>query len=231
MDVCRSLALLAAGAFALALAASGSAAKITGTNLGETLRGTAKADALYGKKGNDTLAGLAGNDLLVGGPGADVVRCGAGRDTVRADVADTVAKDCEVVKRVGPPARAGSYAGVSSQNENVTFDVRPGGVALTRFRINSVNQSCQPPDLASIFGPLDYRAAVFPIARRGTFVAPYAGPGKVSGYAATFDIRTTGRFSGRTASGTTRFDMEFTDASGTALTCSSGRVTWTASLR
>ena len=216
---------------ALVLVASGSAARISGTDRGDTLRGTAKADTIYGKKGNDTLLGLAGDDLLVPGPGADVVRCGRGHDIVRADAADTVAKDCEVVKRVGPPALVGRYAGRSSQNEKVTFDVPAGGATLTRFRINSVNQSCQPPNLVATFGPLDYGTAVFPIYAAGTFTATYAGPGTVSGNPAQFDIRTSGRFVGVTASGTARFDMTFTDAAGTAFSCSSGDVGWTASFR
>ena len=110
----------------------------------------------------------------------------------------------------------------------MTFDVLPGGAKLTRFRINSVNQSCEPPNEVATSGPLDYGAAKFVVFRLGTFAATYIGPGTTSGYLATFDIRTSGRFAGRRVTGTTRFDSTFTDAAGTALTCSSGEVTWTA---
>ncbi len=122
----------------LALATTAGARTITGSSRAETLRGSAGADVIYGKQGKDALYGGRGNDLLVPGAGPDAVHCGPGRDMVRADSADTVARDCEAV------ARAGAYAGLSSQNEKVTFRVLPGATRLTAFRINSVNQSCQP---------------------------------------------------------------------------------------
>lgn len=214
----RALAALAAGL----LLVTGAAAKtITGSSRAETLRGTVRADVIYGKQGKDQLFGGRGNDVLVPGAGADDVHCGAGRDLVRADRADVVAQDCEAV------ARTGTYAGVSSQNEKVAFRVLSGAQRLTAFRINSVNQSCQPPDRLSIFGALDFRGASFTVADDGTFVATYVGPGKVSGRAAQFDIWTKGRFTRDAAEGTARFDMTFTDE-GTDFTCSSGVVAWDA---
>ena len=45
---------------------------------------------------------------------------------------------------------------------------------------------------------------------------------------ANFDIKMTGKLAGTAAAGTARFDMSFT-FNGTAITCSSGNVTWTAS--
>ena len=205
----------------LALATTAGARTITGSSRAETLRGTARADVIYGKQGKDSLYGGRGNDLLVPGAGPDAVHCGPGRDMVRADSADTVARDCEAV------ARAGAYAGVSSQNEKVTFRVLPGATRLTAFRINSVNQSCQPSDRLSIFGALDYRSALVGVADEGGFVATYRGPGKVSGRAARFDIWTKGRFTHDAAQGTARFDMTFTDE-GTDFSCTSGIVAWEA---
>ena len=99
----------------------------TGNARANTLRGSSRADTLRGLGGNDTLYGLAGNDRLYGGSGndrlfggtgrdildggtgndtisardkiRDTIKCGAGRDTVTADRTDTVARDCERVKR------------------------------------------------------------------------------------------------------------------------------------
>jgi hypothetical protein len=236
-------------ATALVIVSNSAAATITGTDRNDTLRGTANADKIYGKKGKDKLYGLGGNDLLVPGAGADTVVCGSGRDTVlQSDRADAIAKDCEMIKRVGsplpapppapppptppppppPPAVAGSYAGLSSQNERVTFDVLAAGPAVTKFRINSVNQSCQPPNLVSIFGPLDFGTGTATVVADGTFGFTYVGPGTISGNPANFDIRANGKFTGTTAAGTARFDMTFT-LSGINFTCSSGNVTWTAS--
>lgn len=121
----------------------------------------------------------------------------------------------------------GAYSGVTSQNEAVTFEVQSGGASMTKFRINSVNQSCQPPNLVSIYGALDLGTTVVPIAADGGFTWSFAGPGTVSGIAAQFTIAVNGRFTGSSASGTAKFDLAFT-VSGIAITCSSGTVTWTA---
>lgn len=99
----------------------------TGTNGPDALAGTPGPDILNGRGGNDRLTGAAGNDrllgglgndLLLGGPGRDLleggpgndtitandkmrdtIRCGLGRDTVVVDRVDTVARDCETVRR------------------------------------------------------------------------------------------------------------------------------------
>jgi hypothetical protein len=84
----------------------------------DKLLGLAGNDRLYGGPGQDEVLGAAGNDTLNGGPGRDllaagagsdalqsrdgtrdVLRCGTGRDTVLADKLDSVARDCEKVKR------------------------------------------------------------------------------------------------------------------------------------
>jgi dipeptidyl aminopeptidase/acylaminoacyl peptidase len=57
-------------------------------------------DVLEGGPGADSLDGGAGDDRLVGGPGRDALTCGPGRDVAIADAADTVAKDCETVRRL-----------------------------------------------------------------------------------------------------------------------------------
>ena len=225
----RARAVVVVALSALLAAGSGSAARIAGSSAGDRLRGTGQADVIYGKSGKDTLIGLGGNDVLYPGPGADVVRCGSGRDTVFADWTDSIAKDCEVVRR--PPGAVGTFSGTSSQNEGVTFQVPAGGKTLTHFRINSLNQSCEPANHVATFGPLDYGTAVYPLGAQGTFSASYVGPGTISGYSAQFEISTNGRIVGRSASGTARFDLSFTDKDGTLYHCTSGDVTWTASIR
>ena len=181
---------------------------ITGTARNDVLRGTAKADTLHGKQGNDWLYGRGGADVLVPGTGRDIVYCGTGRDTVHADLLDAVAKDCEVVKRP-VPAVAGRYEGLSSQNERVSFEVIADGPAVTRFRINSVNQSCQPPDQLSISGPLEFATGAARVATARTFAYAYRGRARSAAVPRTFDIAVSGTFSGQAATGTARVDMKF----------------------
>jgi hypothetical protein len=103
----------------LLLAGAASAARLTGTTGNDVLVGTARADTILGREGRDRLVGGAGADFLHGGQGRDVidagpgadrvvvqydgardsVRCGGGADLVNADLADTVAGDCELVGR------------------------------------------------------------------------------------------------------------------------------------
>ena len=100
---------------------------LTGTSKANTLRGGSAADRLSGLGGNDRLFGLGGNDRLLGGSGndrlvggsgrdvllggsgndtieardktRDTIDCGTGRDIVIADRIDTVARNCDVVRR------------------------------------------------------------------------------------------------------------------------------------
>jgi hypothetical protein len=111
-------ALLVALGMLTGIQAAGSAV-IEGTDGPDTLNGTPRADRLYGRGGNDLLDGRSANDLIDGGAGrdrlsgsagndrlassgdgrSDTVRCGIGRDIVNADLADSVAADCEIVGR------------------------------------------------------------------------------------------------------------------------------------
>jgi Ca2+-binding RTX toxin-like protein len=95
------------------------AARLTGTNRADRLVGSTQADMIDGRAGNDAISGLAGSDLLIGGFGADrvnggpgndsiaangdggrdTVACGPGSDVVNADLADVVARDCELTSR------------------------------------------------------------------------------------------------------------------------------------
>lgn len=89
----RTLVVLALLALlAVVLTASAAEARtIKGTAGSDVLRGTAQADQIYG---------LAGNDRIrVSGGGRDTVSCGRGSDHVVADSRDSIARDCESVRR------------------------------------------------------------------------------------------------------------------------------------
>lgn len=95
------------------------AAKVTGTNRADRLVGSPQTDTIDGRSGNDAISGLAGSDLMIGGLGADhvsggpgndsiaangdgardTIACGPGSDVVNADLADAVARDCELTSR------------------------------------------------------------------------------------------------------------------------------------
>jgi len=244
----RGRFLVSVTVVALVVVAAASAARIVGSDGNDTIRGTAKADSLYGKKGNDTLYGLGGKDLLVPGAGRDRVYCGSGVDTVIADAADKVAKDCEVVRRspptIAPPppapppppppppppaVTAGKYAGVTSQNERISFEVLPGGTQLRDLFINSINLSCQPPNIVSIYGGTNFYnlpsiVPIIDLAFRSSAVG-LAGTNE-------YDIRIDGRFSGTTATGTVvdtlRIPVSFIP--GGYVVCTAPNVTWAVSL-
>jgi hypothetical protein len=92
---------LLAVALALALTGAAGGATIRGTTKGELLPGTRKADLIIPGRGKDVVDAIDGNDrIAVQYDGAvDTVSCGAGLDLVNADLADRIARDCEVVGR------------------------------------------------------------------------------------------------------------------------------------
>ena len=72
----------------------------------DVLRGGPSADVLVGGPGRDDISGQGGGDTIRARDGQrDLIACGknawgrAGRDTVYADRVDTVAADCEIVRR------------------------------------------------------------------------------------------------------------------------------------
>jgi hypothetical protein len=193
------------------LAAGAAAKRIVGTARSDVLRGTAGPDAIYGRAGNDRLYGRSGNDRLYGGPGADRFFCGRGRDTVHADARDTIARDCEVVKRVRPPkpppppppppplVPPGHYVAPTNQSRNVTFDVDADGMTIAHLRME-YNAQCDPP--GTISGAVATYSGTVTIAPQRTFSlssstsdgsltikiqGSFAADGSVSG---TFDAHT-----------------------------------------
>jgi hemolysin type calcium-binding protein len=236
------------------------AATITGTAGNDTLRGGAKADKLngkagddklYGGAGNDLLAGGAGNDLLVGGPGSDKLACGAGKDTARRDARDTVAADCEVVKGPTPtvpppvnpppnnpppppaqtPVTPGNYQGQTQNGNFVFITVTPNRTA-TQMRINDLPETCKGNLI--ITGGDNFGDSTFTIGDDGTFAASGNWDGTdVQGDATWthWDVTITGRFDTATSITGTIVENYRLTYNGTAYQCSSGNITWTASLR
>lgn len=254
----RGLIIASAVATALLLATAVSAARVTGTAGKDTLRGTAAADRLaglggddklYGLGGSDVLVGGAGNDLLVGGPGADKLSCGAGRDTARGDARDTVARDCEVVRGIpttpppapppppppAPPPVApvtpGQYQG-QTQNGNFVFLTVNANRTFTGFRINDLPAECDGG--GSLGGGEDFGDSVFSIRDDGSFEAAGTWDGSVVNGDIEFthwDGRIAGRFETATTVGGTIVMNYGLKYQGSALRCSSGQITWTATYR
>ena len=130
---------IALAALLMLAATSALAANIVGTARNDVLRGTPAADRISGGRGNDRLFGLGGNDVLTGGPGVDRFDCGAGRDVANAQVGESVARNCEVVRRAPvsqpsppppsppapppapppPTAQAGKYCGFTQQGPGI----------------------------------------------------------------------------------------------------------------
>lgn len=114
----RLLAVAGAASLGLVVGVAWSAT-LTGTERRDRLAGTPGPDSIDGRGGADEIAGAAGpddlrggagRDVVLGGPGddrialhldaeRDTVRCGAGTDLVNVELADRVAKDCELVVR------------------------------------------------------------------------------------------------------------------------------------
>jgi hypothetical protein len=95
----------------LALAAKAVAADVRGTSGPDTLTGTAEADRIH---------------ALGDGRTGDTITCGEGEDTVRAGRNDTVAEDCETVRRPGEGARGPRKGDDEDDESPFDDDGRPG---------------------------------------------------------------------------------------------------------
>jgi hypothetical protein len=220
------------------------ASTIVGTPRNDTLRGTPLADRLLGRAGNDRLYGLAGNDRLQGGPGLDRFSCGPGRDTAVAEVGEAVAKDCEIVKRIGaapvapppppatppppppppappppaaPRAKPGFFGGFASTGGSVNLTVAPDGRSFSKFEF-TYQADCTPPsrlsDGATYSGSVEIRPD-------GTFSADGTTEGLAVKFSGSFDA------AGTSASG--RFQVHRSlDYEGNHYECDSGGADWSA---
>lgn len=246
------LAGTAVGVAALVVVATAAAASIVGTPRADVLRGTSGADRLYGRGGNDRLYGLAGNDVLTGGPGRDRFFCGAGRDVVNIDLGETVAADCEVVRRPAtppppanptptppppppppPPAPAavpGQYCGYTGQGPGICLTTTNDGRAVQEFATSAI-VDCGDGSRWT-FG-VRFSGRTVSLARDLSFAFDYSGPltsgsGQLSDIQATYTIRGTfttgGQASGTVAIASVAFTYE-----GTRYSCTQNGVTWSTS--
>jgi hypothetical protein len=123
------------------------------------------------------------------------------------------------------PPPTGHYTGTTSQNEAFNFDV--AGFSLTNLRTGQVNESCDPPFY--IYGNYTTvgQAAINPDL---SFRVEWSAPGSVGSAAARFHKVIEGHFNGAIAAGNLKIDTTFIWTDGTYYTCSSGPVSWTATL-
>jgi hypothetical protein len=126
------------------------------------------------------------------------------------------------------PPPTGRYAGVTAQGADMTLDVanaqKGSGVVLgvTRITVARIDETCTQERL-NVAGPIQLQQPPFvlsPISLVGFFQVP-SNPSGLD----TF--RFTGYVVGRNAEGTFTWKTTFTDQ-GTAYTCTSGTVSWTA---
>jgi len=137
---------------AVLLVAAGAAGArvVVGTNGNDRLVGTKRADTISALGGRDVVLAGAGPDSVFAGPGRDsvdagpgndlvaieydgardTVRCGPGTDIVTADLADTVAADCELV---GRRLSRDPYTNPESQHES---EVEPDSFTFGRTTVS-----------------------------------------------------------------------------------------------
>ena len=129
------------------------------------------------------------------------------------------------------PVTAGSYKG-ATQNGNYVFFTVTSGRAVTDLRINALPCMCQPP--ARLDGAPDFGDATISIGVDTRFSAEdtWSGSDKVGDMEWTYVyVKITGHFDTATsATGTIVITMEL-NYEGTHYRCSSGEVTWSATLQ
>jgi hypothetical protein len=243
---------IALAALLMLAATSALAANIVGTARNDVLRGTPAADRISGGKGNDRLFGLGGNDVLTGGPGLDRFDCGAGRDVANAQVGESVARNCEVVRRAPvseppppppsppappapppapppPTAQAGKYCGFTQQGPGICLstsaDAKSIVELLTQAIVDCTNGSRWT-------WTVSFRGGGTAIQADLSFSYTYSGPLSSSSTTVT-DIQTTYTISGRfgtagDASGTVAISNIAFTYEGERYTCSQNPVPWTA---
>ena len=242
------MARLIVGALAVAavVTTSALAGTIVGTAKNDTIRGTARADKLYGRGGNDSLFGMAGGDYLNGGPGKDRFSCGAGRDTVVAEKGESVARDCEVVRRTGgttptpPPTTPAPPTPPPPAPRRRRLRLRRQGRVLRRLRehrrqrhVRRGGRRAEP----STSSEIDYQAECTAPARVSTGDRPTAAPSRSeptgrspsTGAGTGTTVKFSGTFAadGSTVAGRFQIHVSF-DYQGTHYECDSGGADWSA---
>jgi hypothetical protein len=136
------------------------------------------------------------------------------------------------VRWAAPPppvsSRAGDYAGRTTQNETIGFNVTQDGT-IVRLVIGRLNEACIYPDgnhVSRIGGGIGPLARAFPIGADGSFEIELGGPTIVGGVASAYHITISGRLRSGTAVGTIREDV--TAPTEPKLSCTSGDQSWVA---
>lgn len=128
------------------------------------------------------------------------------------------------------PVTVGSYKG-ATQNGNYVFFTVTGARTVTGFRINSLPETCSP--YGEVTGSVDWTKNTFSIRTDGSFRATGSWTGSDVDGDVVWTARSAelnGKIEGGSASGTVIVKDELT-YKGTHMTCSSGIVTWTATVQ
>jgi hypothetical protein len=126
-----------------------------------------------------------------------------------------------------PPAFYGHYKGVTSQNETIEFDMRPGGIFLGELKTGQINQGCTPADIGLYGGNLDLSHGAI-VSASGDFTIDESLSYGESDWSSNWSGHVTihGHLFGSGGSGSLEVKTAF-NANGVAHTCGSGLVTWT----
>jgi hypothetical protein len=143
---------------------------------------------------------------------------GAGTETIKND--DTAT-----------PVTAGSYKG-STQNGNYVFFTVTSNRTVTGFRVNDLPETCDPG--GEITGGIDFGTNVFTISADGRLAAE----GSWSGSSVQGDVewtnlysKVTGAFGSATSISGTIIENDELNYRGQHYKCSSGQITWSATLQ
>lgn len=120
-------------------------------------------------------------------------------------------------------AQPGHYAGMTSQNRAIQFDVSSDGASLSNLRYG-IDIECSEVDFHETDLPIDFGDASIPIKANGSFAV--AGHESDSGVSVDYTI--AGLISSGSATGTLRVDFGVDTPYGT-VHCSTESVTWSAS--
>jgi len=125
-----------------------------------------------------------------------------------------------------PPGIPGHYKGLTSQSEDLEFDVTSDGRGVIGFKTGQINQGCTPP--AHIYGGyLNFGTYTMPLRADGSFSLTYTEQATVGSNPATGTVSVSGHLNGSVAIGNVERKTAFTE-NGTSYSCGSGLQTWTA---
>ncbi len=128
------------------------------------------------------------------------------------------------------PVTAGEYKGATQNGNYVFFTVTPNRT-VTQFRVNDLPETCSP--YGRITGGSNFGSSTFTIRADGSFsaVGNWSGSDKQGDVEWTgWSAEVKGQFNGSSVTGTITEKNEL-NYKGTHITCTSGLISWTASLQ